>query len=558
MASVFSRIAEIETRQRELEEAMHGLPSDDLRLLAMVEEHAALHAEFEHLDGYTIEAKIGQVLGGLGFRQEDWGRQTEHFSGGWQMRIALAKLLLTGPELLLLDEPTNHLDLAATEWLEEYLIESRAAALIVSHDRYFLDRVTRRTLELRERRIHDFPMAYTRYAAERIRLDEAQEAAYERQREYLTDQQAFVERFRASATKSTAAKSREKMLARIERIDRPPPQQSIAFRFASSQPSGREVLVANDAVKAYGDRVVLDKVSLLIERGERVGLVGPNGAGKSTFLRMLAGVERADRGRAAQGHNVRAAYFSQSQAESLDPTRTVLEEIRADAPVGVTETELRTLLGRFLFQQDDAFKSVSVLSGGERSRLALAKMLLRPANLLLLDEPTNHLDIRSRETLEAALAAFEGTTVIASHDRYLLDKVATRIVEVGGGALRSFPGNYTRYRERRAQLAAQGALPARVPTAPVAAPVAAPAPEPEPSKRVRPEREARAAAGRMAKLEEQVAKLEARRTELEARLADPDLWSDADVATGVVDELSQVQREIEATTLRWEELLATT
>src|SRR5262249_35437158 len=243
---------------------------------------------------------------------------------------------------------------------------------------------------------------------------------------------------------------------RIERLDRPPPARAIAFRFMAAQPSGREVLKLDDVVKAYGQRSVLDRVDLLVERGERIGLVGPNGAGKSTLLRLMAGVERPDRGRLARGHNVRLAYFSQSQAESLDPRRSVLEEIRADAPVGATETELRTLLGRFLFQQDDVFKAVAILSGGERSRLALAKMLLRPANLLLLDEPTNHLDIPAREVLEEALKAYQGSVLIASHDRYLLDRVATRIVEVGDGRLTSFPGNYSRYRERREALAAQG------------------------------------------------------------------------------------------------------
>jgi len=546
MVSVFGRVAEIEQRQRELEGAMHGLPPEDARLLAMVDEHAALHAEFERLHGYTVEAQIGEVLGGLGFKQEDYPRPTEHFSGGWQMRIALAKLLLQGPELLLLDEPTNHLDLAATEWLEEYLLASRAAALIVSHDRYFLDRVTRRTLELRERKVVDFAMPYMRYAAERARMDEVQRGARERQQEYLADQMAFVERFRASATKSRSAKSREKMLQRIDRIEEPPKQRAIAFKFTAAQASGREVFALADVVKAYGPRVVLNRVDLLVERGERIGLVGPNGSGKSTLIRLMAANELPDKGRLGSGHNLRPAYFSQSQAESLDPTRTVLEELWADAPVGTTELELRSLLGRFLFQQDDVQKSVSVLSGGERSRLALAKMLLRPANLLLLDEPTNHLDIGAREVLETALAAFEGTAIVASHDRYLLDKVATRIVEVGDGRLVSYSGNYTRYRQRRLL----------APPAPIAAAVAASPPKSEPERRIRPEREARAAAGRLVKIEEEVARLEERRAGLEARIAGPDLWSDPAAASAVVDELTEVQRKIEVAMLRWEEVAA--
>src|SRR5205823_2464006 len=280
MASVFGRLAVIEARQREIEADIGALAGDHPRLMPLVHEQAALHAEFERLDGYTIEARIGRVLAGLGFKAEDWPRPTEHFSGGWQMRIALAKLLLQAPELLLLDEPTNHLDLAATEWLEDYLLESRVAALIVSHDRYFLDRVTGRTIELRDRTVEEFAMGYSQYSVERVRRDEAREAAYDRQQEYLARQQAFVERFRASATKSTAAKSREKMLDRIERLDRPPPQRAIAFKFMHAQPSGRGVLLLDDVVKAYGDRTVLDRVGMLVEGGERIGLVGPNGAGE--------------------------------------------------------------------------------------------------------------------------------------------------------------------------------------------------------------------------------------------------------------------------------------
>jgi ATP-binding cassette subfamily F protein 3 len=569
MASVFGRIGEIEARQRALEDQMGRLAAEDERLMPLVEEHAALHAEFERLDGYAAESKIGRVLAGLGFVEGDWVRPTEQFSGGWQMRVALAKLLLQSPEVLLLDEPTNHLDLVATEWLEEFLVESRATVVIVSHDRYFLDRVTRRTLELRDGRIHDFPMPYSRYAEERVRRDEAQLAAYERQQEYLAKQRAYIERFRASPTRHTLVQSREKMLERIERIDRPRRSARIAFRFAAVQASGREVVKLEGVRKGYGERVVLEGVDLLVERGERIGLIGPNGAGKSTLLRLLAKAERADRGHVYHGHNVQTLFYTQTQAESLDPAKTALEELRDWAPTGTTEQELRDLLGRFLLQGEDADRPVGVLSGGERSRLALAKLLLRPANLLLLDEPTNHLDVASREVLESALRAYPGTAVIASHDRYLLDRVATRILEVGDRRVASFLGNYTRYRERKASLASAARAPAAQAAAraaadgPVAPPRAVVAPPPPvrperggaraPGERER-ERAARPAATRMTRIETELDRLQAERRRLEGRLADPTLWSDPTEASKTVDELTRVQAEIDRMSADWEEL----
>jgi ATP-binding cassette subfamily F protein 3 len=543
MASVFGRVGEIEARQRELEQRMSALPGDDPGLMALVEEHAALHAEFERLDGYAAESRIGRVLAGLGFKEEDWARPTEEFSGGWQMRIALAKLLLQAPDVLLLDEPTNHLDLEATEWLEEFLVESRTAALVVSHDRYFLDRVTKRTLELREGKINDFPMPYSKYAVERRALDERQTAAHERQAEYLAKQRAYIERFRASPTRHTLVQSREKMINKIERIEKPRSTSRIAFRFANAQPSGREVLKLEEVRKGYGDRVVLDRVDLLVERGERIGLVGPNGAGKSTLLRLLAKSEKPDKGYVYSGHNVQTVFYTQAQAESLDARKTALEELRDAAPTGTTEQELRDTLGRFLISQDEVEKSVGVLSGGERSRLALAKLLMRPANLLLLDEPTNHLDIGSREVLEAALRSYPGTAIIASHDRYLLDKVATRILEVGDRRVRSFAGNYTRYRERKQALPNVAATPARA-DAPAKPKGRAPAPP--------------RAETRLTKVETELEQLQRERARLEKQLADPGLWADHAKSSAVVEEMSRVQGEIDRLTGEWEQVVAAT
>ena len=599
LASIFGALGDIEHHLKQIEHQIAAQANDDVALERLVNEQADLLAEFERLDGHTIEARIGTILSGLGFAQRDHDRQTQEFSGGWQMRIALAKLLLSAPEVLLLDEPTNHLDLAAVEWLEGFLVESRSSVLIVSHDRYFLDRVTQRTIELELGSVTDYPMAYTAYTIERARREEAQLAAFNRQQEYLSTQQAFVERFRASATKSTAAKSREKMLDRVERVERPRPRRKIAFRFRAARPSGASVYSLKGTAKSYGTHVVLDRVDLELERGERIGLVGPNGAGKSTLLRLLANVEAADRGRVALGHNVQMAYFSQTQAKTLDDERTVLESIEQIAPPGMTRTETRELLGGFLFQQDEVFKKVAVLSGGERSRLALARMLLTPANLLLLDEPTNHLDISAREVLEDALSAYAGTVVIASHDRYLLDRVATRIVDVGGGALTSYFGNYTRYRDRKAQLLAAGQLSssnANRANASEGGPkslLQAPSVETQSkasradmdlaaaridtlnggaitdsavrsddgirggrTNRERPERAKRDAESRLAKVETEVERLASRRAELESRLTDPTLWADALAASMLVEELETVQAAIEEATTRWESLTA--
>ncbi|MBI2940817.1 MAG: ABC-F family ATP-binding cassette domain-containing protein, partial [Chloroflexi bacterium] len=460
MLEVFAAVRDNEERQRDIEREMHQVAADDPRLHALIDEHARLQSEFDRLDGHTVEVQIGRVLDGLGFTRADYERPTEHFSGGWRMRIALARILLARPDLMLLDEPTNHLDVAAMEWLEEYLREHRGAAIVVSHDRYFLNRVTVRTLELEHGRLTAYPGPYEWYTREKAKRREALLAAARRQQEYLEQQRAFVERFRASARRSAQAKSREKQLARIEPVDIPRETKTIAFRFPPCPPSGREVFRLRDVAKAYGDRPVFAGATLIVERGDRIGLVGPNGAGKSTLLRLLAGRERPTAGSLIVGPNTQRAFFAQDQAAALDGDRSILDEVYSVVPNGTTIEAVRTLLGRFLFTQDDVFKRTRDLSGGERSRVALAKLLFQPANVLLLDEPTNHLDVGSKEVLEDALAAFDGVVVVASHDRYLLDRVTTRIVEIDGGTPRVYPGNYTTYRGRKlAEAAGQAAPP---------------------------------------------------------------------------------------------------
>ncbi|HLH23081.1 MAG TPA: ABC-F family ATP-binding cassette domain-containing protein [Chloroflexota bacterium] len=421
------------------------------QLAALVERQGALQERFEQLDGYRVESQIATVLAGLGFREEQRRQPVNAFSGGWQMRIALAKLLVRPPDLLLLDEPTNHLDLAAAEWLEEYLRAFHGGVLVVSHDRYFLDRVATRTLALERGHLVDYRGNYSYYLAERARRRQAQAAAYERQQRVLAEQRAFIERFRASATRSTQAKSRERQIERQVHVEAPAPElDTIKLRFTECPPSERATVTLRGLTKGYGGRTVLAGLDLDLERGQRLGLVGANGAGKSTLLRLLAGRERPDGGTLTLGRGVVVGYHAQDQAAVLDEDATVLAELRCSLPYGWSEERLRSLLGRFLFTGDDVHKRIGVLSGGEKSRVSLARLLLVPCNLLLLDEPTNHLDVPSREALEAALRVYPGTVVVASHDRYFLERVVDRIGALEDGRLTVTLGTYSTWAAKRA------------------------------------------------------------------------------------------------------------
>jgi ATP-binding cassette subfamily F protein 3 len=399
---------------------------------------------FQREGGHSIDLKVTQVLEGLGFSKADFDRPTETFSGGWQMRIALARLLLGRPTLLLLDEPTNHLDLDARNWLESYLSSYPYAVILVSHDRYFLDAVVTRIAEISLRTITDYAGTYSQYLVERdARLERLRQAKADQDDE-IARMRAFIDRFRYQATKAAQVQSRIKMLERIVPIEVPPERKRVHFTFPSCPKSGRMVLELAHATKAYGPLVVLDRVDLHVERGDRIALVAPNGAGKSTLMRLLAGDEPPDSGARREGHQVVMQYFAQDEATRLDPVKTVYETMEADSPVGMVPM-IRNILGGFLFSGDDIYKRAGVLSGGERTRLAVARMLLRPANTLLLDEPTNHLDLDSKDVLLEALEDFGGTLVFVSHDRYFVDRLATKIVAVGGGGIEVYPGTYEQF-----------------------------------------------------------------------------------------------------------------
>jgi ATP-binding cassette subfamily F protein 3 len=446
--SVFDELRAMEQEMEGLTRSMAELSHESPEYSQVADRYHRLEHEFQTRDGYAIEARVGTVLTGLGFRKEDWTRLTDEFSGGWQMRLALAKLLLQQPNLLLLDEPTNHLDLEARNWLEEYLDAYPYAFVLISHDRYFLDVTVKKTVEIWNKQVFFYTGNYDKYLAEKTQRREQLEAAYRNQRERIEQLEAFISRFRYQATKAKQVQSRIKELEKMERVEIPLEEKTIHFSFPQPKPSGRIVAEFKNVAKSYGPKEVFRNVNFMIERGDRVALVGVNGAGKSTLIKLLAGTEPLSAGEYKPGHNVDTDYFAQDQYKELNQDARILDDI-SDLSARSTQTELRSLLGCFLFQADDVFKRIGVLSGGERGRYALLRLLLHPANFLLLDEPTNHLDMRAKDVLLEALAAYSGTVVLVSHDRYFIDKLATRVFEVGDGRVEVYPGNYEDYLWRK-------------------------------------------------------------------------------------------------------------
>ncbi len=445
--TAFAELHQLEARRAELEHALATLPPDRPEYAAVMARYVAVCEEWDRRGRYDTESEALAVLTGLGFREADFDRDCGELSGGWQMRAHLARLLLRRPDVLLLDEPTNYLDLEARNWLEDFLTGYPGTVILVAHDRYFLDVAVDHIAEVLHGRVTDYPMNYSRYLAEREKRLEQARAEYENQKAEIERIEAFIHRFRYQASKAALVQSRVKQLEKIERL--PPPdghERTLKIRLPEAARSGRVVLELAGASKMYDDVIVYDGADVLIERGQRIAIVGPNGAGKTTLLKMLAGVLPLDEGERRVGQSVRLGYFAQDHAEMLREDRTALEELMSVATVE-TAPHVRGLLGAFLFSGDAVDKRVGVLSGGERSRLALAKLLLEPVNCLLLDEPTNHLDLTAKEVLLEALRAYQGTIVIVAHDRYILDELPTQILEVGTvQAVRYVPE--TRYQER--------------------------------------------------------------------------------------------------------------
>ena len=448
----FGEAARVRNRQHEVEQAMASerAASDADHLNELIEELGRLQTRFEGLHGYELDARIDKLLPTIGFDEDKAERLVGDYSGGWQMRIALGKILLQEPDLLLLDEPTNHLDMATIEWLEGYLNEINVPLVVISHDRTFLDRVCNQIVETERGISRSYLGNYSQHLEQKVLEREASQSAFERQQKELASQQAYIDRFRASATRSTQAKSREKLLDKVERLDAPVESvQGPSFQFPPAPRSGRQIALIENLTHYYDENILFLDANLEVERGDRIAFVGPNGAGKSTLLRLVMGLEQPSEGEARLGeHNVVAGYFEQNQAEALDLSKTVINTLFEAVP-DWTQTQVRSLLGNFCFSNDAVFKEVGKLSGGEKARLALALMLLSPCNLLVLDEPTNHLDIPAKQMLEDALMDYEGAALLVSHDRTFIARVANRIVELRDGELVLYRGDYNYYQQKK-------------------------------------------------------------------------------------------------------------
>jgi ATP-binding cassette, subfamily F, member 3 len=609
--SVFSRLQGMEKEIEQLMSRMSEVDHTSAEYEQIADRYHQIEHEFRVHDGYAIEAQVGTVLAGLGFRPEDWHRQTEEFSGGWQMRIALAKLLLQKPNLLLLDEPTNHLDLESRNWLEEYLSNYPFAFVLISHDRYFLDVTVNRIVEIWNKKIWTYSGNYEKYLSQKTQRQEQLEAAYKNQRERIEQLDVFINRFRYQATKAKQVQSRIKELEKMERIEIPEEEKTIHFSFPQPKPSGRIVAEFAGVAKAYygpcgsdipvragssndpssagvRDAVDSDKLALsevegkvratpagtthevfrevnfMIEKGDRIALVGVNGAGKSTLIKLLSGIEPLTAGEYKLGYNVQSDYFAQDQYKELDQDARMIDDIGRVSPSS-RETDLRNLLGCFLFSGDEVFKRIGVLSGGERNRYALLRMLLHPANFLLLDEPTNHLDIRAKDVLLEALSKYTGTVVFVSHDRYFIDKLATRVFEIGGGRVEVYPGNYEDFLWRKQGDAkklqeeistsvaksepSNGHVGAGVPTR-LAAEQAAPSNGDKAAKRLNPIKR-KQMQDRAQELEEEISSLESAIAQCEASLQ---AFVSAEETTRVSRELEHNRTELQERVAEWEQI----
>ena len=505
--------------QRQIEKILHQLEteySDDL-----VDKLTRQQEKFEHLDGYTMQAKAEEVLEGIGFNTKDLHRPLREFSGGWRMRVMLAQLLLEKPSCLMLDEPTNHLDLPSIEWVENYLRNYEGAVVIVSHDRTFLNNVISKTVEVTNQDLVTYEGNYSYYLKEKEMREEIQNNAFENQQSKIRQTERFIERFRAKATKSKQVQSRVKSLERMDMIDEVVNDTAaVNFRFSFKQPSGRHVVTMKDISKSYGSQVILKHTSAIIERGDKIALIGANGKGKSTLLRIIANTEKVE-GECIVGYNVIYGFYAQHQLESLHVDNEILDELK-QAGSGKTEQELRNVLGCFLFSDEDVFKKIKVLSGGEKSRVALAKTLISEANFLLLDEPTNHLDFISENILIQALQQYQGTFVVVSHNRHFVNQVANKIWYIEDHQIKEYPGTYDEYEYWRKKNQAEGII----------QPVAVKKSEPKPAEKVQNtkpvnvnEKKIKSLSQDLKKVEEVIQKLEMEKKKIEDEMAKPEVYS---------------------------------
>jgi ATP-binding cassette subfamily F protein 3 len=545
----FEKEMALQKEQSELEKILET--KEDEKLLTRYMD--VLH-ELEILEGFDVRHKVEEVLHGLGFNDEQLDKPYKQFSGGWRMRVLLAKMILQHPDVLLLDEPTNHLDLPSIEWLEKYLVNYKGSVVIVSHDKYFLDRMVNKIVELYQQELHIYPGNYSYYEQEKAVRVEIQKRAYENQQEYIRQQERFIERFKAKASKATQAQSAQKLLDKIERIeDTDIERPNMRINFSVGKEPGRVLCTLRNVHKAFGDLVILHNANAEIDRNDKIALIGANGKGKSTLLRIVAGTEPFE-GERIWGHNVVESFYAQHQLESLDLSNTILEEMNASG-AGKTELEYRSLLGSFLFSGEEVEKKIKILSGGEKARVALAKTIVSKANFLMLDEPTNHLDIHSVELLVEALGKYEGTIILVSHDRYFISKVANKIWEIVDGEIKEFKGTYQEWVEWKERMAAKN-VSAKKEEKPTPAP--APEKKPQPQNNAPVNKELKKELQKQQRLfqqaEEKIAQLKQEKLQLEAELGSSETYSDKQRYTAtearynkVVAELNQLNIDYEKT-----------
>jgi len=554
-ADIMELRGEFDAVQTKLETAS----SDSKEHEEALTEFGEIQHKLENSGSYTLQADIERILAGLGFSPEDFERTTTEFSGGWLMRIALAKLLLQNPTYLLLDEPTNHLDIESLQWIEAFLKNYEGAVIIVSHDRAFLDNVTNRTLALRMGSMDEYAGNYSFYEKKYEKEKELLKQQYENQQKEIKQTQEFIDRFRYKATKAKQVQSRIKQLEKMEQIELEQEQSEISFQFPSPERSGQVVMTLDNVVKKYGDNTVFDGIDYEIERGDKIAVVGPNGAGKSTMIRILAGLEPITDGERKVGYNVTPGYFAQHQADELEPKNTPLDEMRL-AGSHESETKLRTILGSFLFVGDDVFKKVSVLSGGEKSRVALAKMLLNSGNFLIFDEPTNHLDMQSKNILQQALQQFEGTLMIVSHDRYFLDPIVSKTLEVQPGRIKTWLGNISYYLDKKSkeeesdsyqqntiQQSQNGADQTKTLSRKEERRL-------EAEKRNALSKKIKPLKKRITALEKEIEQTEARISEIEEMMAQSDFYDDADQVKDISMEYDELKSSLNQAFGKWEEI----
>ncbi|MBN1381573.1 MAG: ABC-F family ATP-binding cassette domain-containing protein [Deltaproteobacteria bacterium] len=556
-----SGLADIEGQIKELEGAISRCAEGSAEFKRVTKAYEQAVARFNAKDGYAFEAKSRQILKGLGFRERDFAKNCAEFSGGWKMRVLFAVILLSEPDMMLLDEPTNHLDTESMEWLESYLKDYKGTIIAVAHDRFFLDKIVNQIADLANRRITIYRGNYSHYLVEKDKGLEALKKEMELQKGEIKRIEAFIERFRYKATKAKQVQSRIRMLEKYDLVRTDPNAKSIRIQFPEGMKSGKEVLAVDNIVKSYGETDVLKGLSFSVHRGDKIALVGMNGAGKSTLTRLLSGTETPDAGQVKVGLHVNMAFFSQESAENLNYDKTVWEEI-SQAGVKANDQEKRNLLGAFLFSGDDIHKSISVLSGGEKSRLALLKILLQDSNLLILDEPTNHLDLKTKDIFQDALLQYHGTVILVSHDRYFLDRLVNRVIEIRDGTCREYLGNYSYFIEKRRSETMENttetnAVSEKIKTADAAAGSGRKTKADkrlEAEERNRISRMTRGIRKELAAVEERIAVLEKHKTQNETLLCEPDIHKNPQRIKTLDQELKEISIDLERLYLEWDEL----